>query len=126
MMIGRGALSTPWIFREAWAALNGQPLPPTPTEGEKIAVIRRYLALMLEFRDEHYAMYQIRRRISWFGKRLGPCKPLRERVRVAAGVGDVLDALAEFEAGGLRSFFGAGGGSPDESELAGVGDGSEG
>lgn len=116
VMIGRGALSTPWIFRDAWALLSTGVAPAQPTESEKIAIIREYLRLMLEFRDEHYAMYQIRRRISWFAKRLGPCKPLRERIRVAGSAGDVVAALDEFESGGLRTFFeGA-----NQEELAGV------
>ena len=107
VMIGRGALSTPWIFRDTWALLCSGTRPAEPSESEKIGIIRKYLSLMLQFRDEHYAMYQIRRRISWFGKRLGPCKPLRERIRLASGVADVAAALDEFEAGGLRTFFGA-------------------
>lgn len=115
VMIGRGALSTPWIFRDTWALLTTGSKPAPPTESEKIAIIRKYLALMLHFRDEHYAMYQIRRRISWFGKRLGPCKPLRERVRVAQGISDVRAALDEFEGGGLRTFF-------EGSELATIED----
>ncbi|HYE03353.1 MAG TPA: tRNA-dihydrouridine synthase [Phycisphaerales bacterium] len=102
VMIGRGALSTPWIFRDAWALLRGRPVPAEPTEREKIGLVRRYFELMLEYRDERYAMDQIRRRITWFAKRLGPCKPLKEAVRTAAGPGDVLGALDEFLSGGLR------------------------
>ena len=85
VMIGRGALSTPWLFRDAWSLLTTGIVPPTPDEAEKIALIRRYLDLMVQFRGEHYAMVQIRRRITWFAKRLGPCKPLREAIRLAAG-----------------------------------------
>lgn len=120
VMIGRGALSTPWIFRDTWALLTTGKTPESPTETEKVGLIRQYLALMLEFRDEHYAMYQIRQRISWFGKRLGPCKPLRERVRLASGVADVFAALDEFESGGLRTFFGSS--DSDEGEFAGSGE----
>jgi nifR3 family TIM-barrel protein len=116
VMIGRGALSTPWIFRDTWALLSTGVKPAAPTESEKIATIREYLALMLEFRDEHYAMYQMRRRISWFAKRLGPCKPLRERIRVAPTPVEVLVALDEFESGELRTFFEG----SDEEELAGA------
>ncbi|MDP1663139.1 MAG: tRNA-dihydrouridine synthase [Phycisphaerales bacterium] len=112
VMIGRGALSTPWLFRDSWAAINNQPIPAEPTTAEKLDIIRRYFALMIQTRDEHYAMFQIRRRMSWFGKRLGQeldprgrpvgCKPLKEAVRVAKSPAEVLDRLAEFEAGGLR------------------------
>jgi len=133
VMIARGALSAPWIFRQAWETqkaqiangqvtngqiANGQianqsatdrpphlPCGPLPFElPPRLAIIRRYLDLMLEFRDEHYAMNHIRRRIAWFGKGLGPCKPLRERVRTAANPAEVRAALDEFEAGGLRRF----------------------
>ncbi len=103
VMIGRGALSTPWIFRDAWALQQSGRLPEPPSEADRIALARRYFELMLEFRGEHYAMYQIRRRISWFAKRLGPCKPLREAVRLAAHPADVHAAFDAFLAGGLRS-----------------------
>ena len=107
VMIGRGALSTPWIFRDAWALQRSGRVPEPPSEAERIALVRRYFELMLEFRGEHYAMDQIRRRISWFAKRLGPCKPLREAIRLAAHPADVHAALDAFLAGGLR-FSGSG------------------
>ncbi len=112
VMIGRGALSTPWLFRDCWEVINGRECPPEPTVAEKLAIIRQYMAFMLEFRDERYCMYQIRRRISWFGKRLGTetdgrnrpvgCRPLKEAVRAAITPGDVYAALDRFESGGLR------------------------
>lgn len=104
IMIGRGAFSAPWIFREIWGFLQTGSVPPEPTEGEKVDVIRRYLDRMLEYRGEHYAMTHIRRRISWFSKRLGPCKPLKESVRTARDPAAVYAALDEFMAGGLRRF----------------------
>jgi tRNA-dihydrouridine synthase B len=103
VMIGRGALSTPWIFRDAWALQNSGTVPEPPSEADRIALVRRYFELMLEFRGERYAMTQIRRRITWFAKRLGPCKPLREAVRLAPDPAAVHAALDAFLAGGLRS-----------------------
>lgn len=137
VMIGRGALAAPWIFRQGWESQNAQseklkcanrnggtepherrasvasdlsfePLSfersAEPALAEKLAIIRRYFGLMLEYRDERYAMNHIRRRIAWFAKKLGPCKPLRERVRTAPDASAVRAALDEFEAGGLRWF----------------------
>lgn len=104
VMIGRAAFSAPWVFRDAWALQTTGRVPPEPRENEKIALVRRYFTLMLEHRDEHYAMTHVRRRITWFGKRLGPCKPLKEAVRTARTPSDVHAALDEFLAGGLRLF----------------------
>jgi tRNA-dihydrouridine synthase B len=98
VMIGRGALSTPWIFRDAWALMQGEPVPASPTRGEILAMTERYFDLMLEFRTEHYAMTQIRRRISWIGKRLTPCRPLKDRVREAKSPAEVREALAWYAA----------------------------
>lgn len=116
VMIGRGALSTPWIFRDCWTLQATGEVPPEPTDEEKVAIVRRFFELMRTQRDERYAMYQIRRRISWFGKRLnrGICRPLKEAIRTAPDAAAVHGALDEFLAGGLR------GGRP-ESELEEVG-----
>lgn len=111
VMIGRGALSTPWIFRDTWSYLMTGRKPAPPSEAEMLATIRRFFSLMLEQRDERYAMFQIRRRISWFAKRLQrqldngkmeSVKPFKEAIRLADGPNAVLDALARFEAGELR------------------------
>ncbi len=74
-----------------------------PSESARIAIIRRYLDLMVRFRGEHYAMNHIRRRISWLAKTLGPCKPFKEAVRVALDPASVHAVLDEFLTGGLRS-----------------------
>lgn len=115
VMIGRGALSAPWIFRQGWEAqlraAGGEwdagdaegSASDEPTEAHKIELMRRYFVLMLEYRGEHYAMNHIRRRVTWFAKKLPPCKPFKERVREAAGPEAVHAACDEYLAGGLRS-----------------------
>jgi len=113
VMIGRGALAAPWLFREIWGHLSRGAAPPGPTTEEKIATIKRYFGLMREQRDDRYAMFQIVRRISWFAKtlakplpdgRLESVKPFKEAVRTAQSPVQVLAALDEFLAGGLRSY----------------------
>jgi tRNA-dihydrouridine synthase B len=112
VMIGRGALSTPWLFRECWAAVQGQPVPAPPSQTEQIEIIRRFFRLMREHRDDRYAMFQIARRMSWFAKRLvirddgwrESAKPLQEAVRLAKSPQEVEDALSRFAAGELRTF----------------------
>ncbi len=96
VMIGRGALSTPWIFRDAWALQTTGVKPAAPTPGEILDIMLRYFSLMLEYRGEHYAMTQIRRRVSWFAKRLPACKPFREEIRLAPGPRAVFDGVARY------------------------------
>jgi hypothetical protein len=55
-------------------------------------------------RDDRYALFQIRRRISWFGKKLngGHCKPLKVAIREAADAAAVHGAFDAYTAGHLR------------------------
>ena len=110
VMIGRGALSTPWIFRDAAALIATGDKPAPPSEPEMIASMLRYFTLMRETHDDRYAMFQIRRRVSWFAKRLGfkadgtreGVKPFKEGVRLAQTPDEVHELCERFVAGGLR------------------------
>ncbi|QOI99353.1 MAG: tRNA-dihydrouridine synthase [Phycisphaeraceae bacterium] len=114
VMIGRGALSTPWIFRDAHAFLVTGSVPPSPTEPDIIEDLRRYFESMRAQRDDRYALFQINRRVSWFAKRLGhtdpatgepaalSVKPFKEAVRTASSPAMVHDAFDRFIAGELR------------------------
>lgn len=114
VMIGRGALSTPWLFRDAWSLLTTGSVPEPPTEREIVENIRRFFNLMREQRDDRYAMFQINRRVSWFAKRLGfvdpitglparlSVKPFKETVRTATTPEMVYEAFDRYIAGELR------------------------
>jgi tRNA-dihydrouridine synthase B len=47
-MIGRAAVSRPWIFREAACALAGEPVPPGPTRAERLELLLAHYRLVLE------------------------------------------------------------------------------
>ncbi|MBN2577981.1 MAG: tRNA-dihydrouridine synthase [Pirellulales bacterium] len=47
VMIGRAALRRPWLFREAAAALAGQPIPPEPTAEEQQELLREHFRLIV-------------------------------------------------------------------------------
>lgn len=111
VMIGRGAFSRPWLFRDCWARLSSAPDPGEPTHEQKIATIRRYLDLMREYRGDRYAHDQITKRISWFAKGLqsrtgedsrsdGPepvaLRAFREAIRLAPDCGAVYATLDAF------------------------------
>lgn len=117
VMIGRAAISRPWIFRDCWQAqLADAPqsphrpppiLPPPPAPEQIAAIIRRYFQLMRTFRGDPHAMTQIRQRISRMAAPLvqgeiRSVKPLKERIRTAQTPADVHAALDDFCAGGLR------------------------
>jgi tRNA-dihydrouridine synthase B len=46
VMIARAALSRPWLFRQAQAALAGEPIPPDPTLGEQQQLLLEHYQLV--------------------------------------------------------------------------------
>jgi tRNA-dihydrouridine synthase B len=90
VMIGRGALSVPWIFRDTWSYLTTGVIPEPPTLEEKCQAMRMHFNNMCEFRRERSAVIEFRKRVSWYAKTMHPCAMLKERMRL-------MDSPAEFE-----------------------------
>ena len=68
VMIGRGALGNPWIFREINAWLNDlRPMFP-PSPAEKVTVILRHIQAMCDYKGEEVAMREARKHVGWYMK----------------------------------------------------------
>ena len=93
VMIGRGALARPWIFRDAWALQTTGAIPEQPSTDDIAGIIRIYFDRMRTYRDDHYALHKIRTRISWLVKPLNSrhssAKPLQQAVRTAGDAAEV-------------------------------------
>lgn len=67
VMIARGGLGNPWLFREALALLAGkEAVPPTP--GEKLSCAKRHLEFFMETSGEHTAVREMRKHLCWYAK----------------------------------------------------------
>lgn len=111
VMIGRGALRTPWMFAQA-AALLGYPAHGTvaswtgtgqrgagavePSLNDKLRVILRHLDLSARYQSERAAVLSMRKRIAWYGKSLGHVHPLKEALRLGTDLGHMRAALVEW------------------------------
>lgn len=93
VMIGRGALRAPWIFQQSWHLLTTGSLAPEPTLADKLACIRRHIELLKIYQDPKTAVETMRKRISWYGKTMGHVKPLKEAIRLASSLEEMLTAV---------------------------------
>lgn len=99
VMVGRAALSNPWIFRETDQFLREGTLPPPPTLAEKCQLMRDHFANIVRFRGERIALLEFRQRVSWYAKNLHPCRILRDpmrQVRTAAEFHGIIDRFEEW------------------------------
>jgi nifR3 family TIM-barrel protein len=81
VMIGRGAIGNPWLFRSIVARLAGRPDPGPPTVPERLAVIQRHLGLMREHVPAKRLVHELRKGCAWYTKGLPGCAAFRERTQ---------------------------------------------
>ena len=76
IMVGRGAVGNPFLFRTLAALLSGQPLPPPPTAAEKYAAAKRQLSLAAKEKGESVAVLEARKHLGEYlrGIRGGSCR----------------------------------------------------
>ena len=65
IMIGRGALGNPWIFRDIKNMIAGRSSKP-PNPDERMEMIFRHYDMMLHEKPEHIAVREMRKHIGWY------------------------------------------------------------
>ena len=95
VMIARGALGAPWIFREALDLLAGrEPAGPTPLE--RLDVARRQLEMFVDLAGEGVALREMKKHLSWYSRGLPGASRFRDLVNRADGREETLAALETF------------------------------
>jgi nifR3 family TIM-barrel protein len=95
VMIGQAALGYPWIFREAGAALAGEPTPSPPTVEERIELAARHVSLAVADRGPKWGVREMRKHVSWYLKGMPMARSLREKTNRATTEADLLAILEE-------------------------------
>jgi nifR3 family TIM-barrel protein len=90
VMIGRGTMGNPWIFRRLLAIAEGRPDPGDPTLEERYAVWRRHAGLVMTHAVERMRVHELRKTLAWYSRGLRGGADLRQR---AAGVKDTTQLL---------------------------------
>jgi nifR3 family TIM-barrel protein len=96
VMIGRGALSRPWVFRDTHQYLTRGTIPIEPTLEQKCDLMRMHFGNLVQFRGERVALIEFRKRVSWYAKTMHPCGVLRERMRLVRSADEFGLILREF------------------------------
>jgi tRNA-dihydrouridine synthase len=79
VMIGRGAMGNPWIFRTLQALAAGAPDPGPPTLDERHAVWRRHAELVGQYAVPRMLVHELRKTVAWYSRGLRGGADLRQR-----------------------------------------------
>lgn len=77
VLIARGAIGNPWIYRELHAILDNKPAPEPPTLSEQGEIIRKHFEMICRFYDSKSAVRYFRKFLVQYSR----LHPMRRKVR---------------------------------------------
>ena len=95
VMIGRGALGNPWIFRDVLAAWKGEPQPELPNLVEKKEMMLRHFHDMIELKGEYAAVREMRKFVGWYLKGIPGSAALRGKINLIDDARELTTAIGE-------------------------------
>lgn len=66
VMIGRGSYGRPWLFGQIRDYFGGKSVRPEPDLDEKLSIMRRHIALLVDDKGERTGMKEARRQAAWY------------------------------------------------------------
>ena len=95
VMVGRGALGNPWVFRQINAYLTDScTLIPPPGVAERIMVIKRHIDALCALKGEDRALREARKHVGWYLHGLRGAAQFRRRAGELCTLADLDQLLA--------------------------------
>lgn len=93
VMVARGAMGNPWIFKELNAAFHGEEVPPRPTVRELSMMMIRHLDELVQLKDEYSAVREMRKFVAWYTKGVKGAARLRGKINNIETHAEMKEAL---------------------------------
>ena len=93
VMIGRGAMQNPWLFRQTAARLRGEEDGPVTLEDRREMILRHF-RLLKDLEEGRFALHKMRTFSGWYTHGLPNGKHLRQKI---SSLGTVDDFIQEVE-----------------------------
>jgi tRNA-dihydrouridine synthase len=96
IMIGRGALQNPWVFRQIANGFARSEPQEEPGLEDYRRLFSRFVELLREYRRERLVLNRVKAFIGWVTKGLVGGAKLRQEVYASQSVGEVLAAFERY------------------------------
>ena len=97
VVIGRGCLGRPWLFRDLAAAFAGLPAPPLPNLGEVAAMVYRHAELLSDLVGEAHGLRDLRKHMAWYFKGFPVGGELRRGLATVSSLADLARLLESLD-----------------------------
>ncbi len=98
VMIGRGAIGNPWIFKQSLQLLNNQTID-YPKYDDRIEMYFRHLYLAIKFVGEKRAVLEIRKHTSGYLKGLTNAIEVKRKINIETDLGKIKSVLEDYKMG---------------------------
>ncbi|MHB1459430.1 MAG: tRNA-dihydrouridine synthase, partial [Armatimonadota bacterium] len=95
VMVGRGALGNPWIFRQIKYYMETGESLPEPTIEERIEVARDHLRRIVSLHGEDKGVKEMRGQLAWYIKGVKGASHIRGILAEASTLSEMESALME-------------------------------
>jgi len=123
VIIGRGCLGRPWLFRELADVFDGREPQEPPTLGEVLKILREHGRLLVDFFGERKGVLEMRKWCAWYTKGFPNSSQARDALQRIESLADMealvarLDPTLPFPRKALRISRGKRGGSQKRVHL---------
>ena len=97
VMIGRGCLGNPWIFKEINAYLEDGIVIERPTPEEKIDMCLKHFDLLLKTLNKNQSVLEIRSHIAWYLKGIEGSKEIKDKIFKTRNEEEIRNILNEYK-----------------------------
>ncbi|MEQ8154139.1 MAG: tRNA dihydrouridine synthase DusB [Clostridiaceae bacterium] len=97
IMVARGSMGNPWIFRQISRKLKGEDVI-FPTPSEKIEMCLRHYELAMKYDGEYKAVREMRKHSAWYIKGLNSCTDIKNKINIQENVNSVIEVLKSYKA----------------------------
>lgn len=95
IMIARGSMGNPWIFRQISEALQGGSVY-LPNSVEKVNLCIRHYELAIKYHGQDKAVREMRKHIAWYIKGLPNCTDIKDKINAEKDSRLVLELLHSY------------------------------
>jgi nifR3 family TIM-barrel protein len=103
VMIGRGAIGRPWIFKRIKDRIEGRDEGAVALPN-RTAIIKRHVEMAVEWKGERVGILEMRKHYRWYLRGLPAVRDARRRLSAARSLDEVVNILNDIEKESARTW----------------------
>ena len=96
IMIGRGSMGNPWIFKQIQHYLSTGEKLPRPVNQEKYEILKEHVELDIAYKGEMVALNEMRKHIAWYTKNMPDSSAFRNEINHIESKEELMKKIKEY------------------------------